>query len=234
MHSKVYGTLDRGVYQTDLVELETQYQPGMKLHSVTAEADWDGELLGIKMKLEQGGDHFLNLSVIGNLVDTTNVSRQDEEFDDWNSVTIVYDMLGVCNVLFNRPGPDGMVNELNANYSNDCYPGSPDPDITATTLAITQDYPLVGLHGSLDDGGIGSLGLIWLDADNPDCQRTLSHAEVQSLQNQSAVDAFKALSTEQINQGLELERSLNMVSKKWPQECFVVSPLHGGDAKGHY
>ena len=87
--------------------------------------------------------------------------------------------------------------QLNVADTNfDCDPSIASNNLTETILRVSEDYPLVGFHGTTDGEKLISLGLIWFDSGSDNCIQPMTPEDQQFiLENMSEDDIYDMLST---------------------------------------
>ena len=180
----------------------------MDLSSVKAYLSDGGKLAGLKATLNtEDGYEKLPLTHIGGKGSRT------KNFGLRNSpdmISILYDDWYVCNVILHTK--DGPSTSLAKNP--DCQSGK--PGISETSLKIKASHPLVGFHAHQGyNDQLMQLGVIWLDANNPECKKRLSLKEQKEMYEggvPTAMESWLRLSDAQKRQGKELEGLLTFHS----------------------
>ena len=164
----MHGTSAFGTYVSDLPMLEMYYDPEMSLAKIYSSLSSAGALNGIRLTHENKTyAQKLDLSLIGGtgIRDHFMYYKEDEqpEFVDirWNSSY-------VCDISV------GLGHHIEDFVETATEPCGDKADVQQILLGQDKDYPLVGFHGTENNGRISNIGLIWLNKLDPICQEKFS------------------------------------------------------------
>ena len=178
LHGPLADVIDQTVILSDLPTLMGMMQPNMRLSAVESITDnfidgvdyfvddIDGEemLSGLRLKLfDPTEQKELELTQIAS--DMTGYKTAVKEITQpLDKITLLWDEVGICDVRMYGGSHIWTMLERPV----DCRPGQ--EGIEEYSLSMTESFPLVGLHGRVDDVGIVALGFIMLDVFTDECR----------------------------------------------------------------
>lgn len=198
MHSDLHGSSEEfGNYNSDLIELINTFNPRTQvLDTITGYLNKDGTLGGMQLMLadKNDGRKRTEMQKIGDGVRQNKIALMGGKI---NMISIIEEEDRVCDVVFGTE--DGSFTSLSLDKSGECNIENGDNDnVMATVLQVTDEYPLVGLHGiySEEMKAIEDLGIIWLDTKTPKCRRADPNLKEKKL-DMTPLEAYLSLTNEQ-------------------------------------
>ena len=130
---------------------------------------------------------------------------------DIDFISIISNEEIVCDVYFGTG--NGSDFDLSLDQTGACdIKGTNGKNLHANVLSIKPEYPLVGLHGTVDtfNNWIIDLGVIWLDGKNPKC--LYPDQNIHNELFEDAEDALNDLENSMLEKGFELEELMTFHS----------------------
>lgn len=125
--------------------------------------------------------------------------------DPLDRINIIMNEDGICDVVLWQGHKQNHLSKR-----DDCTPGT--IGVIEKDYRITKEAPLVGFHGVTDSVAITDLGLIFVDAMTPSCQRVHSEVDSDKWATDSLWDASREseniLSTDEKQRAKALETIL--------------------------
>ena len=133
------------------------------------------------------------------------------DFEPIDMIAIVYDVdfEYVCNIFISFDAGEYMsLAKSHTDSGCELDLDAIDNVDNAFILVSEVDYPIVGFHGRTQNDKLTDLGVIWLDANNENCQKRLPLDVQQKMMEEgipTAEEAWEKLSDKQKMDGKELE-----------------------------